>query len=361
MTDTRGVATTELEVMVRLDERPGNPAITPEGRMILSLHPFPHGEASPYRVVEVLHDGSTVPFPNEEWSTAPDSEGVGLSAVIGVQSDSKGVVWILDIGGGENPSPKLVAWDTRKDELHRVIHVPPDATRYNSFQQDLAIDEAHDAIFIADVCHGDLFGTSDPAIVAVDLETGSVRRALQDHPSLQPEEDVSLVIGGHPLLTLNPQGELEESKIGLDPIVIDHQNEWVYYGALHGKSIFRVRAADLLDESLSEEELGSRVQRHGDKPISDGISIDTAGNVYVTDLASNAIGITAPDGSYHILTRDDEHCIWPDGMSHGPDGYLYVTASQLHRSAPLNAGEEVSEPPFEVLRFRPLAPGAVGR
>jgi hypothetical protein len=48
---------------VRLDERPGNPAITPEGRVILSLHPFPCGEASPHRVVEVLNDGSTAPVP----------------------------------------------------------------------------------------------------------------------------------------------------------------------------------------------------------------------------------------------------------------------------------------------------------
>ena len=65
----------------------------------------------PYRVVEVLEDGGTRPFLNEAWSTAPDEDGVGLSAVIGVQSDRRGVVWILDMGGGGLP-PKLVAWDT---------------------------------------------------------------------------------------------------------------------------------------------------------------------------------------------------------------------------------------------------------
>lgn len=361
MADIQEIATTKLDVAVRLDERPGNPAITPEGRMILSLHPFPYQEESPYRVVEVMDDGSTRPFPNEDWSTAPGDDGVGLFGVIGVQSDRQGVVWILDIGGGENPSPKLVAWDTRRDELHRIIHIPPHATVPNSFQQDLAIDEVHEAIFIADVGRSDLFGTSDPAIVAVDLRTGRVRRALEGHPSLQPEEDASLVIEDRPLLTGNPQGELEEPKIGLDPIVIDPHNEWVYYGSLHGTSVFRVRAADLLDESISEDELGERVERYGEKSISDGISIDLAGNVYVTDLENNAIGVTRPDGSYHILARDDEHCIWPDGMSYGPDGYFYVTVSQLHRSAPLNAGEEISQPSFEVLRFRPLAPSVVGR
>ena len=104
MSDYLSDATTggapELEVAVRLDDRPGNPALTPDGRLIVSLHPFPFGEPSPYRVVEVMEDGGTRPFPNEAWSTAPDEAGVGLSAVIGVQSDRRGVVWILDMGGG---------------------------------------------------------------------------------------------------------------------------------------------------------------------------------------------------------------------------------------------------------------------
>jgi hypothetical protein len=49
----------ELEVAVRLDDRPGNPALTPDGRLIVGLHPLPYGEPSPYRVVEVLEDGGT--------------------------------------------------------------------------------------------------------------------------------------------------------------------------------------------------------------------------------------------------------------------------------------------------------------
>jgi hypothetical protein len=114
----------ELEVAARLEDRPGNPALTPDGRLILSLHPFSYGEPSPYHVVEVMEDGSTRPFPNEAWSTAPDEDGVGLSAVIGVQSDRRSVVWIMDMGGGELP-PKLVGWDTRRDELHLIITTPP--------------------------------------------------------------------------------------------------------------------------------------------------------------------------------------------------------------------------------------------
>ncbi len=62
------------------------------------------------------------------------------------------------------------------------------------------------------------------------------------------------------------------------------------------------------------------------------------------------------------MVRDDEGLIWPDGLSYGPDGYFYyVTASQLHRWAGFNGGEETSETPFLVVRFRPLAPSAIAR
>ncbi len=74
-----------------------------------------------------------------------------------------------------------------------------------------------------------------------------------------------------------------------------------YYGSIHRTSVYHVRATDLLDRSLSKEELAGRVERYGEKAPSDGISIDGAGNVYVTDLQNNAIGVTTPDGGYRVL------------------------------------------------------------
>ena len=108
--------------------------MTPDGRLIVSNHPFPYGEAPEYRVVEYSDDGTVRPFPNEAWSTPPGDDGVGIRSLIGLQADPTGVVRILDIGNIEDGHlPKLVSWDTRTDRLERVDHVLAHATTELSF------------------------------------------------------------------------------------------------------------------------------------------------------------------------------------------------------------------------------------
>ncbi len=53
--------------------------------------------------------------------------------------------------------------------------------------------------------------------------------------------------------------------------------------------------------------------------------------------------------------------LWVDAFSFGADGNYYVVTNQLHLSAPLNGGKNASKPPFQIWKFKPLAPGRVGR
>ena len=124
--------------------------------------------------------------------------------------------------------------------------------------------------------------------------------------------------------------------------------------------MYRVRTIDLLDESLSEADLEARVERYGDKPISDGSTVDGAGNVYITAITEDAIGVVRPDGSYATLFSSDE-LSWPDGFAFGADGKIYATVNELHRSPPLNGGLNGSAGEFKIIRFDPVAPGISGR
>ena len=343
------VAQDELEIVAEFpaEHPPGNVAITPEGRIIMSQH---QSFGAPLRVVEVLDDGSVEPFPNEVWSSEPNSEGIGLNTVLGLQSDENGIVWMLDRSDGEGQPGKIVGWDTENDELYQVIYIPQPIIPDSPFLNDLAVDLDHNAIYITDTASGD-----DSALIVVDLTTGFSRRVLAGDDSTRPE-DVTLIVDER---VINMAGK--PAKIGVNPITVDPNNEWVYYAPMSGTSLYRIATEDLLDTSLSPEELSSRVERYGDKPICDGITVDSAGNVYITAITNNAIGVVDETGEYQTLYQDDELLSWTDGMAFGADDYIYVTVSQLQNSPPFNNGKDDSEPPFYLVRFPALASGTVGR
>ena len=338
-----------LEIVATLpaNNPPGNIAVTPEGRLIMSQHQF---FGAPLRVVEVMEDDSTQPFPNLEWSSEPNARGIGLHTVLGLRSDKNGVVWMLDRSPGEGMPGKIIAWDTKNKQLYRVIYLPQPIIADNSFLNDLAVDLDHNAIYITDTA-----GKFNSALIVVDLNTGLSRRVLEGDRSTLPE-DIPMVIDERIIML----GE-EEARIGANPITVDPNNEWVYYAPMNGTSLYRLRTADLLNESLSDDELASKVERYGDKPICDGITVDGAGNVYITSITDYAIGVTDATGKYRTLYQDRKLLSWTDGMAFGADNYVYVTVSQLHKSPPLNNGKNEAQEPFYLVRFPALASGNVGR
>lgn len=109
------------------------------------------------------------------------------------------------------------------------------------------------------------------------------------------------------------------------------------------------------------ETLEKRVERFGNKPISDGSSVNRAGEVYISDIANNAIGLVNAEGSYVQIFQDDNLIQWPDAFSFGPDDWCYVLINQLHLGPVLNAGKDTTQPPYVIARFKVPAGGVVGR
>jgi sugar lactone lactonase YvrE len=132
----------------------------------------------------------------------------------------------------------------------------------------------------------------------------------------------------------------------------------VYYGAMHGSSVYRMRA--LVLAHFSDDRIADTIQRVGDKPMSDGFGIDSAGNIYSGDLPGNGVGVTRPDGTYELLFSDPA-LSWVDAFAPHPDGSMLAVVNQLHRHAVLNAGEDATGPPFLLIKFQPLAPTVVGK
>ncbi|MEO1027262.1 MAG: L-dopachrome tautomerase-related protein, partial [Pseudomonadota bacterium] len=192
-------------------------------------------------------------------------------------------------------------------------------------------------------------------IIVIDMETGRARRVLEGSAFTVPEDTPMIIDGREVKLGGNP------AKIGINPITIDPTNTWVYFAPMTASAMYRVRTTDLLDESLDDAALAAKVERYGDKVISDGSTVDAEGNVYITAMTDNAIGVTKPDGTYEVLFQSDDDLPWPDGFSMGVDGYVYATTNELHRSPVLNGGEDASLGIYRIVRFPALGRTVSGR
>lgn len=344
-------STPNLEIIHRLKVAPGNITLSPENRLFISLQAFYNPE---FKVVEVLEDSSIKPYPAKSWNTGVKGPMV-FGKVFGVQVDPDGILWILDGGIPGNHQPRLLGWNTREESLFQSISLPALITLDNSFLNDLAVDFLRKKVYITDTARG-----HDSALIVVDLKKATARRILQSHPSLTPK-NLELLIEEKPLRKRLPDGNIITPRLGANPIVLDTKNEWLYFGPMHSHSIYRIRAEDLANENLNNYQLYSRIERYGYKPICDGISIDAGGNLYFSHLSENGVGMLSPDRTYQLLLRDSVLLSWPNAFSFGSDGFLYTVSSQIHRSAVLNAGENLARPPFHILRFKPMLKGITGR
>ncbi len=121
-----------------------------------------------------------------------------------------------------------------------------------------------------------------------------------------------------------------------------------------------MRLRDLRNKRLPELQLANRVERFSDKPLSDGFSIDVNGNIFITDVEHGSIHIVGPDRGLATLIQS-RSIRWPDALSFGPDGYLYVADSALPDLILRSAEHIEASGPYQIFRFQPGSEGVPGQ
>jgi len=332
------------EVAATTPKQHAGVAISKTGRIFVN---FPRWVDEPTpSVAEVAPDGSLVPYPNEEinaWDQTPGEPArghfVSVQSVVAGEDDA---LWILDpaspyFRGVVPGGAKLVRVDLATNEITRVHHFDDESAPEKSYFNDVRF--ANGYAFISDSGIG--------AIVVVDLDTGKVRRLLEDHASTKVEPGVEPMIGGRPWTF--PNGKTPQ--VHADGIAIDPQREHVYYKPLVGRTLYRVPIVALLDESLSSAALGDRVERVAETEPTDGLEFDARGNLYLTSLESNAIKVLRPDGRIELVAMSTDFR-WPDTIAMSPDGDLVFSNAQFHLLPDFNGGEDKRTPPYEIFRLK---------
>ncbi len=145
--------------MAELPDGKGNIGVGPDGRVFLTMH---QAFGPDLKLVELRPDGTTRPYPTEAWAHAPGDDGIGLYSRLDLQVDTSGILWVIDntqgVPRGEG-GPRVLAWDTRAEVLQRVVEVAAPASTASSFVNDVAVDRANKALYLADMTgNGDAKG-----------------------------------------------------------------------------------------------------------------------------------------------------------------------------------------------------------
>jgi sugar lactone lactonase YvrE len=185
------------------------------------------------------------------------------------------------------------------------------------------------------------------------VATGAARRVLEKHPSVEPQGYKVRVGDGY----MERLGGMITLKPGLDSIALTTDGATLFLGPMSGGDLWAVDAAAVRDPTLSA--LESRVRKVAQKPLSDGASIDDQGRVYLTDVENHGVVRILADGRKETLVNDPR-IRWADGLSFGPDGWMYVTDSAIPWIALKSRADVAAAGPYHVWRFRTDATAPAG-
>lgn len=318
-----GMATANLTKLAEFDGvQVTGVTLTDEGRLFAN---FPRWrDELPYSVVEVMPDGTSKPYPDQDWNSW---RGAGLpnknqfNSVQSVVAHGSSL-FILDPSSpflkGVVGKAKLYEFDLATNKLKKTYEFTDIIAPKASYLNDLRVDDKANAIYITDSGLG--------AIVILDRKTGKSRRVLARHESTK-SEDVQLKVEGKPFLIGG-----SAPKIHSDGIALSKDGKWLYYHALTAKTLYRVPTSALNNKSIKESALEKTVEKVATTPAPDGMIFDDAGNLYFADLESNSISYLSPSGEQKRLVQDPR-IKWADTFTIGKSPDLIFTTSRLHEAS----------------------------
>ncbi|MCZ2497638.1 hypothetical protein GN316_12795 [Xylophilus sp. Kf1] len=314
----------KLQQVARFDHQVTGITVSPAGRMFVN---FPRwSDDAPISVAEVFQDGTIKPFPNAEWNAwrnARKDEMTAADHFVCVQSvvmDRQGFLWVLDAAApAQGPvvpmGPKLVKIDLSTNQVVKSIAFDEKVAPHGSYLNDVRFSPDGKTGYITD-------SGARGALVIVDLAQGSARRVLDGHPSTQIDKTVQVKADGQVLR--RPDGRGVE--FSADGIALSVDGSMLYWQAIKGKTLYRLPTAALADASM-QPRLASLVETVGDNGPVDGMLFGRDGRLFLTSPEDSSIKVRDANGVRVLLQNPALR--WPDTLSQGPDGSLYVTASRI--------------------------------
>lgn len=322
-----------LEVVVEMDVRPGNVAVSNKGTIYATIHPL----GNPSLQLVTVKDSKTIEaFPNKRWQRENGTTATETSfdTPLGVTTDENGNLWVIDMGLNIG-STRLFCFDAQTKETIFSLTLPQEVAPKGSFVQDLAVDLKNGFVYLADI--------ENPGLIVVNTKSKASRR-LKQHDSFLSENVDTIIDSKIIYFGAKP------SRVAIDPITISDDKETVFYGAMNGKAWYSI-SAKAIRAGLSDAAILETIVKVGEKPISDGAATDQDGHHYFTNL--NDKGIDQWNTSTKTLKPiiRDERLLWPDNITI-QNGYIYIAVNQLHKTTAFTGTKDLGTPPYYIYRLK---------
>ena len=301
--------TFEAWVYTKLPDTPEGIGIDSRGNLYATL-------VNLGQVVRLKDDGT---YELVAW--VPSQEQSGDGSLLGLDTDRQGNIYVAYKGASE--------WDTISDPRHPACHdvretasgvyridartreVTPVATRGDGwpfcFPDDVALDDAGN-IYLTDLTYSAIWKIAPDGSVVL----------WSDHQLLNWSTPP---YSGFPL--------------GVNVLVLDKAQRNIYAATDGDPMVLRIPIRD--DGGAGEPVVISR----GHSPF-DGIELDDAGNIYLSEVLRNEILVLSPDGSQRIVIADKTNSPLDNNTSLVlRDGVLYTANLGFSHADPKDADRTV--------------------
>lgn len=326
-----------LETVLAYPEPIGNVAASNDTSLPQRIFFTVHPESRPERIKLLeIRNGQGVPYPSE-------AEQALFNTPLGLYCDRQHRLWVIDHGNHGTAPVKLVAFDLNTNQLVNEYTFPKEVAETGSFFNDLSVSPDGSIVVVADVS----FWRQKPSLVVYNTLLKQSRSLLDGHPSVGSE-------GWLPINNIKKMrffGGLADLMPGIDGLDIDPTGKWVYYSAMSNANAYRIPLSVAADFSKSPEEVARAVENIGKKPLSDGIRVDSAQNVLITDVDHNGICVINGDTRQSHTLIQDTRIRWADGLSLGGDGYWYLADSAIPHQMLQSKAHIAANRPYYIFRF----------
>lgn len=324
-------------------------AVTPDGSIFVA-YPRWFG-AHRWSVARIRPNGQKGPFPGastNQWKpgkTTPPGPDHAWVCVHAVRTDGESL-WALDAGnpnfsGILGPAAKLTHFSLRTGSLLKRIGFYRTSVEQTSYLRDLRIDKARNRAYVSDSALG--------ALAVLDLGSERQRHRLRDHPSTKAEDGVVPVVEGRELRAAKSDGASGAPalpmRIHVNGLALDPTGTWLYWQALTARTLYRIPTAILADLDAPEAQVEAAVERVGTTVVADGLEFGPDGTLYLAAIEEDAIVARRPDGTLDRLVSDPR-LAWPASLAIGPEGALYVTTAQTHRTPLVDGVTRLPRTPY---------------